>query len=185
MVLWPYPNGPRLGPIRILKLACRHIKWGLISKLLMSPFSWWLVLKWWLNCVAIHALSFIRNGRFLSTSWFLCSDDDVTREMTSLLLQQNSDFQLVIRYTRFVVHENACMSHEEEQNNFFCWCQVVLAWGLFEGFFGLKKAKGLLKAKKIPQTARRPKQAWLKQNKIFCSSEWWEMSCIDPKMPFF
>ena len=26
--------------IRILKLAYRHIKWGLISKLLMSAFSW-------------------------------------------------------------------------------------------------------------------------------------------------
>ena len=34
-------------------------------------------------------------------------------------------------------------------------------------FFGLKKAEGLLKAKKIPKTARRPKQAWLKQNKFF------------------
>ena len=59
------------------------------------------------------------------------------------------------------------MSHEEEQKNFFCCSQVVLACGLFEGFFGLKKAEGLLKAKKIPKTARRPKQAWLKQNKFF------------------
>ena len=31
-----------------------------------------------------------------------------TRKMTSLLLQENSDFQLVISYTVFLVHDNAC-----------------------------------------------------------------------------
>ena len=35
-----------------------------------------------------------------------------TRKMTSLLLQENSDFQLVISYTVFLVHDNACMQKE-------------------------------------------------------------------------
>ena len=35
----------------------------------------------------LHAFPFTTNGWILSTSWFLCSDDDVTRKMTSLLLQ--------------------------------------------------------------------------------------------------
>ena len=32
------PNGPRLGLIRIWKLAYRHIKWGLILKLLIFDY---------------------------------------------------------------------------------------------------------------------------------------------------
>ena len=60
------------------------------------------------------------------------------------------------------------MSHEEEQKNFF-FAEARLFWpeGCLRDFFGLLKAEGLLKAKKIPQTARRPKQACLKQNKFF------------------
>ena len=77
------------------------------------------------------------------------------------------------------------MSHEEEKKFFFAAARLFWPEGCLRDFFGLKKAEGLLKAKKIPQTARRPKQAWLKQNKFFCYSEGWEMSCIDPKIPFF
>ena len=59
------------------------------------------------------------------------------------------------------------MSHEEEQKTFFAAARLFWPEGCLRDFFGLKKAEGLLKAKKIPQTARRPKQAWLKQNKFF------------------
>ena len=109
----------------------------------------------------------------------------VLRNMFTWCLFCQKSFQFEWKNGIFLGEMHRHMSHEEEQKNFFCCSQVVLAWGLFEGFFGLKKAEGLLKAKKIPKTARRPKQAWLKQNKIFCSSKWWKMSCIDPKMPFF
>ena len=64
------------------------------------------------------------------------------------------------------------MSHEEEQKKpFFAAARLFWPEGCLRDFFSLKKAEGLLKAKKIPKTARRPKQAWLKQNKIFCSSK--------------
>ena len=59
------------------------------------------------------------------------------------------------------------MSHEEEQKIFFAAARLFWPEGCLRDFFGLKKAEGLLKAKKIPKTARRPKQAWLKQNKFF------------------
>ena len=59
------------------------------------------------------------------------------------------------------------MSHEEEQKFFFAAARLFWPEGCLRDFFGLKKAEGLLKAKKIPKTARRPKQAWLKQNKFF------------------
>ena len=54
---------------------------------------------------------------------------------------------------------------------YFAAARLFWPEGCLRDFFGLKKAEGLLKAKKIPQTARRPKQAWLKQNKFFCYSE--------------
>ena len=59
------------------------------------------------------------------------------------------------------------MSHEEEKKTFFAAARLFWPEGCLRDFFGLKKAEGLLKAKKIPKTARRPKQAWLKQNKFF------------------
>ena len=59
------------------------------------------------------------------------------------------------------------MSHEEKKKDYFAAARLFWPEGCLRDFFGLKKAEGLLKAKKIPKTARRPKQAWLKQNKIF------------------
>ena len=59
------------------------------------------------------------------------------------------------------------ISHEEEQKNFFCFSQVVLAFGLFEGFFwpleGLRPSSGL----KNPQNSPQAKTSWLQQKKVF------------------
>ena len=55
----------------------------------------------------------------------------------------------------------------KNKKTFFAAARLFWPEGCLRDFFGLKKAEGLLKAKKIPQTARRPKQAWLKQNKFF------------------
>ena len=49
------------------------------------------------------------------------------------------------------------MSHEEEQINYFAAARLFWPEACLRDFFGLKKAEGLLKAKKIRQTARRPK----------------------------
>ena len=40
------------------------------------------------------------------------------------------------------------MSHEEEQKNFFAAARLFWPEGCLRDFFGLKKAEGLLKAKK-------------------------------------
>ena len=90
-------------------------------------------------------------------------------------------------YTKGSANELKCdiWVMRKNKKTFFAAARLFWPEGCLRDFFGLKKAEGLLKAKKIPQTARRPKQAWLKQNKFFCYSEGWEMSCIDPKIPFF
>ena len=64
------------------------------------------------------------------------------------------------------------LSHEEEQKKLFCCSQVVLAWGLFEGFFWPEEGRRPSEGQKNPSRARRLKQAWLKQNNFFCSSKW-------------
>ena len=46
----------------------------------------------------------------------------------------------------------------EEKKTCFALARLVLAFGCLWDFFGLQKAFGLLQAKKIPQTAIRPKQ---------------------------
>ena len=81
------------------------------------------------------------------------------------------------------MHNNIIM--RKDNKLFFAVARLFWPEGRFWDFFGLKKAEGLLKAKKIPKTARRPKQAWLKQKQFFCHSKWWEMSCIDPWITFF
>ena len=60
-----------------------------------------------MKCDGLHTFLFIRDGQFLSTSW---SFTKYKGWMTSLLLQWNSKFQLVIPYMISLIHENACIS---------------------------------------------------------------------------
>ena len=53
------------------------------------------------------------------------------------------------------------MSHEEEQNFFFAAARLFWPEGCLRDFFGLKKDEGLLKAKIILKTARRPNKPGL------------------------
>ena len=73
----------------------------------------------------------------------------------------------------------------KNKKTFFAAARLFWAEGCLRDFFGLKKAEGLLKAKKIPKTARRPKQAWLKQNKFFLFFQMMKFVCIDPKITLF
>ena len=68
------------------------------------------------------------------------------------------------------MHDNIIM--RKDKKTFFAAARLFWPEGRFWDFFGLKKAEGLLKAKKIPKTGRRPKQAWLKQKVFFCHSKW-------------
>ena len=58
-------------------------------------------------------------------------------------------------------------SHEEVKKPFFAAARLLWPEGSLRDFFGLKKAEGLLKAKKIPQTALRPKQPGCSKKKLF------------------
>ncbi len=63
------------------------------------------------------------------------------------------------------MHDKKVM--RKNKKTVFAAARLFWPEGCFWDFFGLKKAEGLLKAKKISKTARRPKQAWLKQNSFF------------------
>ena len=77
----------------------------------------------------------------------------------------------ILKKWHFRVNARHFSSFGRTKKTFFAAARLFWPEGCLRDFFGLKKAEGLLKAKKIPKTARRPKQAWLKQNKIFCSSK--------------
>ena len=59
------------------------------------------------------------------------------------------------------------MSHEEEQKNFFCWSQVVLAWGLFEGFFWPEEGRRPSEGQKNPSNSPKAKTSLAKAKQVF------------------
>ena len=74
----------------------------------------------------------------------------------------------------------------------FCSSQVVLAWGLFEGFFGLKKAS---KGQKTPKNSSKAKTNLAKAKQVFVlvlqndekcrASREGEKACVTHKKAFF
>ena len=59
------------------------------------------------------------------------------------------------------------MSHEEEQKNFFCCSQVVLAWGLFEGFFWPEEGRRPSEGQKNPENSPKAKTSLAKAKQVF------------------
>ena len=59
------------------------------------------------------------------------------------------------------------MSHEEEQKNFFCCSQVVLARGLFEGFFWPEEGRRPSEGQKNPSNSPKAKTSLAKAKQVF------------------
>ena len=59
------------------------------------------------------------------------------------------------------------MSHEEEQKTFFAAARLFWSEGCLRDFFGLKKAEGLLKAKKNPENSPKAKTSLAKAKQDF------------------
>ena len=75
--------------------------------------------------------------------------------------------------------------HLEEQKNLFCFSQACFGlravFGIFWPSEGLRPSSG----QKNPSNSPKAKTSLAKAKKVFCYFEGWEMSCIDPKIPFF
>ena len=71
------------------------------------------------------------------------------------------------RYGIFLGEMHRHMNHEEEQKNFFCCSQVVLARGLFEGFFWPEEGRRPSEGQKNPSNSPKAKTSLAKAKQVF------------------